>query len=520
MQNNVGLKELAFCAALCVATPAQSADIVTLETRDGTVQLSGELLGYDGEFYQLKSKYGELTLKAVGIICRGLACPDPGQFAADVSIAGAEEIGSTLFPGLIEDFSFSTGYESLRSDQRSGGWTYFISDGSNTPVARLQARLGESGDGFIRMTEHHADFALSTRLPKDDETTSVSEAKAGDLDNPYSTHVVGLDALVFVVSRENPIQAISAATVTRILTGEIKNWSKIGGLDAPISVYHREANADISVELALALSWPTDEPPLVVGTVLESNAEVSDSVARDPFGFGVTGFSAIRNSRALALKGTCGIRTSPTRFTLQAEDYPLTRRLFLFTPQRRLPLFARDFLAWLDTTPAQLAVEEHGFVGQEVRAKPFSDQQDRIANAVRAAGADIRLSQLQSFVRTFSGASRLSSTFRFDDNSTNLDIRSRRNVALLGQMIEVGDFNGRELIFAGFSDSQGGPEGNRRISRQRAEQVASAVRAAASRADLTKLRMRVIGLGEVSPLACDDTESGRRINRRVEVWLK
>jgi len=132
----------------------------------------------------------------------------------------------------------------------------------------------------------------------------------------------------------------------------------------------------------------------------------------------------------------------------------------------------------------------------------------------------VSLAALQGFVRIFSDAARLSPTFRFDGNLIRIDQRSERNIATLARMIELGDFDGRELVFAGFSDSQGSATGNRRVSRQRAERVADAVRAAAARADLSKVRITVHGLGEVSPLACNDTESGRWANRRVEVWVR
>lgn len=196
------------------------------------------------------------------------------------------------------------------------------------------------------------------------------------------------------------------------------------------------------------------------------------------------------------------------------------RNLFLFTPKRRLPIFARNFLAFLDGDLAQKSISGLGFVGQDLIQLSFSKQQDRLANAIQASGEDVKLNSLKSFVRTFSAANRLSATFRFNDNSIVMDTRSKRNIANLARMIEVGDFDGRQIIFAGFSDSQGGGPGNRRISRQRAEQVATAVKTAASRADLSKIKIRVHGMGEVSPLACNDTELGRHTNRRVEVWLK
>ena len=54
--------------------PAEAQD-VTLTSRDGALAISGQLQGYDGEFYRIDSAYGLLTLDAQGVICDGPASP-------------------------------------------------------------------------------------------------------------------------------------------------------------------------------------------------------------------------------------------------------------------------------------------------------------------------------------------------------------------------------------------------------------------------------------------------------------
>jgi phosphate transport system substrate-binding protein len=54
---------------------------------------------------------------------------------------------------------------------------------------------------------------------------------------------------------------------------------------------------------------------------------------------------------------------------------------------------------------------------------------------------------------------------------------------------------------------------------KRAEAVRRAVREAAPTADLDRISLSVDAFGEAMPLACDDAEWGREINRRVEVWV-
>lgn len=497
-----------------------SAQEVTLRSADGSVHLSGTLLDYDGEFYHIASKFGEMVLNAQGVICSGFACPDPGQYAADVTLSGSADIGLGLMPALIEDFSFHLGETALRADHGSDSWTYFISDAANVPVARIQSHLTNTASGLVDLIEHRTDLALATRIATGPEQQAALAAGVGDLTNPYRRQIVALDGLVFVVSRKNPISSISVEDVIKILQGEVTNWAELGGVNARIAIYRPVDGSDLANDIQVSLfagDMPTELAPALL---VPDNAALSDAVALDPFGFGITTFSVKRNAKPLALRGNCGVLAWPNRFSLQSEDYPFTRRLYVFSAKKRLPVFARNLLAWFDRDIAQISVQNTGFVGQLIEKHALVDQQDRLANAIRAAGDDIKLAHLKGFVQGFSNALRLSTTFRFENGSTQMDDRAQRSIRKLAEQIEFGDFDGRELIFAGFSDSQGGAEGNRRISRQRAEQIMSAVKSAAPRADLSKVTFLALGMGEVSPLACDDTELGRHTNRRVEVWVK
>jgi phosphate transport system substrate-binding protein len=65
----------------------------------------------------------------------------------------------------------------------------------------------------------------------------------------------------------------------------------------------------------------------------------------------------------------------------------------------------------------------------------------------------------------------------------------------------------------GFSDSVGAKAKNNKLSKQRGKSVELA---------LTSRGIPVLaveGMGEALPIANNDTEDGRKRNRRVEVWL-
>ena len=86
--------------------------------------------------------------------------------------------------------------------------------------------------------------------------------------------------------------------------------------------------------------------------------------------------------------------------------------------------------------------------------------------------------------------------------------------------LERGDFDGQELTFVGFSDGSGGASANLQVSLRRANRVLEAVKAASETADLSQVTLKSSGYGEAFPVACDDTAWGRRVNRRVEVWVR
>lgn len=515
-----GRKALTIVGLLLGQVLPGAAQHVTLQSADRSVQISGELLEFDGETYRIISPFGELTLNALGITCSGLSCPDPGQFAADITIGGNSAVVNDLLPGLIEDFSFRIGHSSLRKDHGSLGWTYFLADPARIPAARIQAKPSTSSRGLTELAAQQADLVVAARLANPPEILRAQTSGAGYISNPDARRLLALEGLIFIVSPENPVGALSLEQITQIYTGEITNWAELGGLDGPIRRLGRTAGSDIALAFQARFFPEESERILAPSITLGSDIEISTAIQHDPFAIGITGFAGIRNAKPLAIEGSCGQQQFPSAFSLQSGDYPLTRAYYLYASSQRQPIFTRGFLAFLQTDAAQRSITDLGYVGQAISSLAFSDQQNRAANAIAYSDSDVTLKNLKSFIQVFSDAYRLSATFRFGDNSKKIGPRSQRNIRALAEMIEVGDFDGQTLIFAGFSDAQGSAAGNRRISRQRAGQVAELVKAAASRADLSKVTIQVLGMGEVSPLACNSDAHGRHINRRVEVWLK
>jgi len=106
---------LKICAAsfaalflFCSGNFAAAQDI-TLTSRDGSVEISGTLLGYDGEFFRVETIYGELTVDGSGVNCEGPGCPSLEDFVAEFSLSGASVMGEILVPALIQGFALREG---------------------------------------------------------------------------------------------------------------------------------------------------------------------------------------------------------------------------------------------------------------------------------------------------------------------------------------------------------------------------------------------------------------------------
>lgn len=482
-------------AALLFSSMAAAQD-VTLTSRDGALSVSGSLQGFDGEFYRLDTGYGPLTVDADGVICDGPACPDLTAPKSVVRVVGAADPGRLLLPRLVAAFAQARGLvlvpaatpdqPTLLNDPLTGKT---LAEFSFRPLLPSEARA--------EMVAGRAELMLAAAAEPD-----------------FGSKAVALDALIPIVAPDNPMPGISTPDLARALSGEVTNWKQIGGPDMPLVLHGLDEDSDLSAALAARLGRR------IAATVTHPDlASLAEAVARDPWALAVTGRASAGPARALPLSDSCGFPLLPDPLAVKAEDYPLTLPVYLLTPRRRLPLAAREFLEFLTAPQAQAAVAAGGYIDRGVARAPMTKDGLRLINAIQGAGAETTLDDLKRLVDVMDGADRLSFTFRFEDGSADLDRHSRDNLADLAQLLEAGAFKGQTLILAGFSDGTGAAAANLDLSRDRAQRVLADLAEAAPTLTPDQLP-RVVAFGEAMPMACDETAAGRRLNRRVELWVR
>ena len=485
----------AVIAALAIWGGVSAADAqdVTLIARDGALELSGTLQSFDGEFYRILSAYGPLTVDAQGVICDGPGCPGLTAPRAVIRMVGEGDPGARILPGLMRAFA---DFRRLTLEVGSDA-TRLTDPATDQVLAEFTFAAMPVSEALPRLDDGRADLVVAAAVPGDGGSRTLA-----------------LDALVPIVAADNPVAKISSADRARVLGGEVTNWDQVGGPDMPLVLHALPPES--GVQQALGARLGRSVKPAEVHPDLTA---VAEAVARDPWAIAVTGRSSIGTAKPITLTDKCGFPLLPTSLAVKAEDYPLALPIHLLTPKRRLPLIAREFLEFLSYPQAQTAIAQSGFVDRQPERQPMTTDGQRLINAIQGAGAETTLEDLKVLVDAMDGADRLSLTFRFEDGSTTLDAASRDNLSDLALLLEAGMFKGESLILAGFSDGSGPAAANLDLSRQRAEAVAAGLAAAAPTVPPERLP-KLMAFGEALPMACDETATGRRLNRRVELWLR
>jgi phosphate transport system substrate-binding protein len=424
--------------------------------------------------------------------------PAPTSTATTSTIAirlhGSNTIGEELAPALAEAFL-----------QRRTAAKAIVRVRTAPDEVRVEARDGErtleaievfahgTATGFQDLASGSCDMAMASRRIHSDEAGKL--ASLGDLTSAASEHVVGLDGIAVIVNPSNPVSELTSAQIGDVFAGKVVRWAELGGRDEPIVVHARDDRSgtyDTFAHLVLA------GRPLVDGARRhESSDELSDAVAADVHAVGFIGLPYVRSAKAIMVQEAGSAPLLPSPMTVSTEDYPLARRLYLYSPPGR-SIAARDFVDFALSEDGQKIVQATGFVD----LRPYCD-----ANAALCSTC------VREYRDSVRGACRLSMDFRFDRDD-QLDTRAWRDLPRVASMMQRSDFAGRSLLLFGFSDEAASHSDNVALSQRRVGIVAAQLRARGLHVDLAR------GLGDEMQVADNATAGGRERNRRIELWLR
>ncbi len=139
------------------------------------------------------------------------------------------------------------------------------------PNLVLEPQFTGSGAGIEAVTNGTADIGNSSRSLTDEE-------KAGGLEE----NIVAIDGIAVIVHPDNDVEDLTTDQLKKIYTGEITNWSEVGGVDEAIVVVGREAGSGtrgafeeiLGVEDACKYAQELNETGAVVAKVGETEGAI------------------------------------------------------------------------------------------------------------------------------------------------------------------------------------------------------------------------------------------------------
>jgi phosphate transport system substrate-binding protein len=411
-------------------------------------------------------------------------------------LSGSNTIGSELAPALAQAFLKEQGASDARIVPGANDEEKMV-EGTlpgDSAASTIQIQAHGSATAFTALADDTCDIGMASRKIKPEEIDKL--ASMGDMTSPASEHILGLDGIAVIVNQGNPITSLTKDQLAKIFSGETTNWSEAGGRSGSIQVYARD---DKSGTFDSFKSMVLASGKLVSSARrFEDSAALSDAVSNDPYGIGFIGLPYVRSAKAVAVSERGAMPMLPNRFTVATEDYPLSRRLYLYTPGSPQNKYTRKFVQFALSKEGQDIVAANSFVAQNV-----VEQHQTVASNAPA-----------EYKRLTDGAERLSVDFRFRTGRADLDNKAIVDLDRVIGFVSDLHYSGESVLLFGFADSTGGSQLNQKLSEDRAKTVEQEFQQRGLHPGTVR------GFGSDLPVASNDTDEGREKNRRVEIWVR
>ena len=211
------------------------------------------------------------------------------------------------------------------------------------PGIQVQYTGSGSGAGITSAQDGTADIGLASRDLKDDETgvKAITVAK---------------DGIAIIINPQNPVADLSVEQIAQLATGEITNWSEVGGNDAQVVFIGREAGSGTRDGFE---SITGTEDACKYQNELTSTGEVIANVASNPNAIGYASLSAVDDTvKAITVGGV-----EATEETVLDESYPIQRNFnFIISDSKELSDVAQAFVDYATSADASDLIAGAGAV--------------------------------------------------------------------------------------------------------------------------------------------------------------
>ena len=270
-------------------------------------------------------------MKKLLSILAALLCVS-AAYGQKLVIKGSDTLGAKLVPQAAE--AFKTTHPDVAFE--------IAAEGSTTGIAAI--------------TDGTAQIGMSSRRAKPVE---ISAALAKGV--TMKPTIVAYDGMAVIVNESNPVTELTLRQVEQIFTGDVTDWTAVGGNPGKFSIYTRNTSSGTYSdwkELAMKKRDYASSSQKMAG-----NEQIAAEVAKNPNGIGYVGlaYTHAPGIRVVGIVGKDKIAVLPSNQTVQAKTYPYARPTFFYTNGEPSGLTA-EFVDFMLGAEGQALVQKVGFV--------------------------------------------------------------------------------------------------------------------------------------------------------------
>ncbi len=214
--------------------------------------------------------------------------------------------------------------------------------------------------GYKRLAQKKIDIFIGAAPSKE----QIAFAEENNTTFQYTQ--IGYEAFVFFVHKDNPIDSLTVEQIKGIYSGQITNWSQVGGKNEKIVAFQRnEGSGSQSMLIRFMGDTPIMEPTMQtsvgdMGGIIEEVADYKNKSNSMGFSFRFYVEGIIKNPdiKMIAIDGV-----APTKENIQSGAYPIIAPLYAVTYEGNANKNVQKLIVWMLSQEGQYIVEQTGYVG-------------------------------------------------------------------------------------------------------------------------------------------------------------
>src|SRR4030081_763609 len=208
-----------------------------------------------------------------------------------------------------------------------------------------------STTGIAAIIDGTAQIGMSSRRAK---TSEVGAASAKGIH--MKPTIVAYDGIAVIVNSANPVKTLTKKQVEQIFTGDVADWSAVGGSGGKISIYTRNTSSGTYSEFKELAMKKRDYAGS--SQKMAGNEQIAAEVGKNPNGVGYVGMAYTKASgiKVVSIDGA-----TPSVKSVQDHSYPYWRPTFYYTNGEPSGL-AKQFVDFTVGSAGQKIVAQVGFV--------------------------------------------------------------------------------------------------------------------------------------------------------------